>query len=141
MSYNYIERLRAVKETLSELRQITKPKYSRVAALAAAFVFNNLFEECWKLMNELLIAVYGYSHDDRTIKGPAKTLAVSFEVGLIDSPRWKKMMIDRNNTTHDYRNQNIEYFFNAIKTEYIGLIDSFVKKAEEEIGKLEIDGE
>ncbi len=137
MSYNYVERLKAIKETIAELRQITKDKYSRVAALAAAFVFNNLFEECWKLMNELLIAVYGYSNDDQTIKGPARTLAVSFEVGLVDSPRWKKMMIDRNNTTHDYRNENIELYFDAIKNEYIKLVDNFVKKADEEISKIE----
>ncbi len=139
MSYNYVERLKAIKETIAELKQITDDKYSRVAALAAAFVFNNLFEECWKLMNELLTAVYGYSNDDQTVKGPARTLAVSFEVGLIDSTRWKKMMIDRNNTTHDYRNENIELYFDAIKNEYINLVDSFVKKAEQEISKIDAE--
>ena len=47
------------------------------------------------------------------------------------------MLIDRNNTTHDYRNQNLEYYFNQIKDEYVHLIEAFVKNAELQIENIE----
>lgn len=136
MPLNYAERLSNIKSILSDLLSIIGKEYDKTAGFAAAFVFNNLFEECWKLMNELLTAVYGYSADDQSIKGPSRTLSTALEVGLIDSGRWKKMLLDRNNTTHDYRNQNLEYYFTQIKDEYAGLIGAFVEKAELEIKNL-----
>lgn len=137
MSYSCIERLNTIKAILSDLYPIIRQEWNKQAGFAATFVFNNLVEECWKLMNELLTLVYGYSRDDQQIKGPSKTISVSFEVGLIDNPRWKKMLLDRNNTTHDYRNQNIEYYFHQIKNEYIHLVENLVETAEKEINNLD----
>lgn len=136
MPLNYIKRLQQIKDILSDLYPIINKDYNKESSFAATFVFNNLFEECWKLMSELLNVYYGFGYSDN-IKGSSKTISTAFEVGLIKSNRWKKMLLDRNNTNYDYRGQDLEYYFNQIKIEYVFLIEEFIEKAEDIIKEME----
>ena len=47
------------------------------------------------------------------------------------------MLLDRNNTNYDYRGQDLEYYFNQIKIEYVFLIEEFIEKAEDIIKEME----
>lgn len=130
MPLNYEQRIEQLKAIMNDLEPILDGEYTREKGFAVAFVFNNLFEETWKHMSTILKNYYGYSNEDPSVKSPKNVIKTSLEVGLIDTDRWLKILLDRNNTTHDYRNQNIEFYFNQIKTEYYDYIKKLILKSE-----------
>ena len=130
MALDSVRRLKLLKDILEDLKLALSKDYDKTIGFAIAFVFNNLFEECWKLMQDILMEYYGYHKGTGDIGGPRNTINTAYECNLIHSDRWIKMMLDRNNTTHDYRNQNIDFYTEQIRTEYIYLIENFIDDAE-----------
>lgn len=134
MALSWYKRLQHIKEILEDLYLVidsSDRQYSRAASFGVAFVFNNLFEECWKLMKDMLMQFYGYAADSRDIAGPSNNITTAYEVGLVDSELWAKMLVDRNAYTHDYRNQDMEYYYNQIVNVYLDLVLEFIRKCDE----------
>ena len=127
MASNYYRRLENIRSAIKEdLEPIVSREYDHILGLACVTAFNGIFEECWKLMRELLIEFYGYMNGDEAVGGPSNVIKTAYSVGLIRSNRWGKMLLDRNYTTHDYRNQNIEGYYRQVKDEYYKLILDFI---------------
>ncbi|MBQ9383802.1 MAG: nucleotidyltransferase substrate binding protein [Ruminiclostridium sp.] len=144
MGSNCVRRTAAIRDMLaSDLEPIIVNDFTKTYGYACAFVFNNLFEECWKLMKELLVGYFGYNEGEQYVGGPKNCIKTAYEAGLIGTERWLKMLQDRNSTTHDYRNNDLENYYERIKNEYVVLVKELLDKAEkiisEETGDKETD--
>ena len=132
MALNFVRRIELICDMLdTDLAPIICNDFTRTNGYACAFVFNNIFEESWKLMKELLVEYYGYNEGEQYVGGPRNTIKTAFEAGLIKSERWLKMLQDRNSTTHDYRNNDLENYYEQIKAEYVGLVKELIVKSKE----------
>ena len=131
MALNCVRRLDMLKDMVkSDLEPIICNDFTRTNGYACAFVFNNIFEESWKLMKELLIMYYGYSEGEQYVGGPRNTIRTAFDSGLVKTERWLKMLADRNSTTHDYRNNDLENYYEQIKKEYVFLVKDLIDTAD-----------
>jgi len=137
MALNYISRIEHLKRILEDLYPEIEGEYTKSKGFSTAFVFNNLFEESWKLMKDILCGILGFSEDDDNVKGPRNVIKYAYENNVIDSEKWLKVLLDRNNSTHDYRSQNMEYYWNQIKNEYVHLVERLIRNAEMLIKKMD----
>jgi len=87
-------------------------------------------------MKDILCGVLGFSEDNDNVKGPRNVIKFAYENNVIDSEKWLKALLDRNNSTHDYRSQNMEYYWNQIKNEYVQLAEKLIKTAKESAEKM-----
>lgn len=130
MALDYTRRLELIESMINDdLSLFLNDDTNRKSAFGAAFIFNNIFEESWKLMKDVLIEFYGFTNEsEEVLGGPKLIINTALTVKLITTDRWLKILMDRNNTTHDYSRQNMNYYFDQIKTEYIGLVQEFINK-------------
>ena len=127
---NCINEFNSVKDIISDLYPIINKDYNKESGFAAIFVFNNLFEECFKLISYLLLHYYKLDYSN-------KMLYTAYEAKLIpDNNCWNKMLLDRNNMINNYNVNDLEYYFNQIKQEYIFMIEEFIEKTDKIINEM-----
>ena len=136
MALRYADRLALINDIVSDLIPLTHCEYDSKTGYAAAFVFNNLFEECWKLIREILVGYYGYE-DSLLAAGGRTVIGNAINEGFINK-RWMKMLVDRNESTHDYRNKNLQSYWEKISDEYLNLVIDFVDFASMKIKEPDI---
>lgn len=136
MALDYIQRYKTIKNILDTdvLRILRITEWCRNDMLSLIFTFNNLIDECWKLMRDLLGGPLGFTEEDLH-GGPKDIIRMSYEHGVIQSDRWLKMWSDRNAMTHDYINQDVQWYCDSIKNEYIILVNGLLEYTEKYVNK------
>ncbi len=87
--------------------------------------FEFTIELFWKVLKKIL----AYEKLDSIT--PRETLSKSFQFKLIDNEEiWLKMLDDRNNTSHNYKQENANLGFHNIKT-YLQVFEETYNKIKE----------
>ena len=85
--------------------------------------FEFTFELSWKLMKFYLF--FG----GIICNSPRQTIKEAYQNGIIEKgDDWIDMLMDRNRTSHIYDEQTAIEIYNKIKTNYVKLFDSLLKK-------------
>lgn len=88
--------------------------------------FEFVYELSWKLMKSYL------EYQGTEVVSPRETFREGFKDGIIsDATEWINLMINRNKTSHTYKEETAWDIYDKIKSEYIVLFKNF----EKEMGK------
>ena len=89
--------------------------------------FEFTFELSWKLMKFYL------KFQGIECNSPRQTLKQAYQNGIIEEgDEWIDMLMDRNRTSHIYNEQAAFEIYNKIKSNYVKLFDSLLKRIKEE---------
>lgn len=91
--------------------------------------FEFVYELSWKLMKSYL------EYQGIEVVSPRETFREGFKDGIIhDATEWINLMINRNKTSHTYKEETAWDIYDKIKTEYIMLFKDFEKEIIKKIG-------
>lgn len=85
--------------------------------------FEFVYELSWKLMKSYL------EYQGTEVVSPRETFREGFKDGIIsDATEWINLMINRNKTSHTYKEETAWDIYDKIKSEYIVLFKNFEKE-------------
>jgi len=140
---NYSTRLEAFKDSLASLMKIEGIDWS-VDDDIKGFVwcgvivkFSITFDLSWKLMKDILIQYHKVS--DFAKGSPKEVLRKSYEADIINSHAWAKMLDDRNDIAHQYRNLDVvDNWCDKIINEYIPLFNELSEYGATKLSEMNI---
>lgn len=90
--------------------------------------FEFVYELSWKLMKSYL------EYQGTEVVSPRETFREGFKDGIIsDATEWINLMINRNKTSHTYKEETAWDIYDKIKSEYIVLFKNFEKEMREKL--------
>ena len=90
--------------------------------------FEFVYELSWKLMKSYL------EYQGTEVVSPRETFREGFKDGIIsDATEWINLMINRNKTSHTYKEETTWDIYDKIKSEYIVLFKNFEKEMREKL--------
>ena len=90
--------------------------------------FEFVYELSWKLMKSYL------EYQGTEVVNPRETFREGFKDGIIsDATEWINLMINRNKTSHTYKEETAWDIYDKIKSEYIVLFKNFEKEMREKL--------
>lgn len=90
--------------------------------------FEFVYELSWKLMKSYL------EYQGTEVVSPRETFREGFKDGMIsDATEWINLMINRNKTSHTYKEETAWDIYDKIKSEYIVLFKNFEKEMREKL--------
>ncbi len=125
---DYFNLLGQAIERLSDLlhhSELDKNEYMQDAAIQR---FEFVIELYWKVLKKIL------AYEKLTSTTPREVISQSFQFKLIDDEViWLKMLEDRNNTSHVYKQEDAKRIFEHIKT-YLPVFESSYAKLKSQYG-------
>ena len=138
----YFTRLDAFRRSLESLSRIETLEWSDDFELngfiwcGVISKFSITFDLSWKLMKDVLIQYHKMS--DFAKGSPKEVLQKSFEADIIHSHDWAKMLCDRNEISHQYKDlECVDMWCDKITREYIPLFRELLEYAEGKLNELE----
>ena len=126
----YEERKEDLKNALNKLKEglsISNLDDLHIDGILQRFEFT--FELAWKTVKDYL----EYQGFTEKTGSPREIIQLGFAQGIIeDGESWIKMMLARNSLSHLYDEETSRQIYEAIKSEYIILLDKLLQKLEEE---------
>lgn len=90
--------------------------------------FEFVYELSWKLMKSYL------EYQGTEVVSPRETFREGFKDSIIsDATEWINLMINRNKTSHTYKEETAWDIYDKIKSEYIVLFKNFEKEMREKL--------
>jgi nucleotidyltransferase substrate binding protein (TIGR01987 family) len=134
----YLNRYRSFRSSLASLQK------ARQRDLTDDFVISGTvqkfcltFDITWKVMKDVIV---GYHKVVSFASGsPRETLRMAGQLGLISGDVWMKMLLDRNELTHDYDGSLARNSVRRIIDLYLPLLEQFSATASEYMKKMEED--
>ena len=117
------EDLKNAYERLKEGLAIEKPDDLHLDGILQRFEFT--FELAWKTVKDYLT----YQGFTEKTGSPREIIQLGYQQGIIeDGEAWIKMMLARNSLSHLYDEETSREIYQAIKQNYIVLLDKLLKK-------------
>ena len=134
----YLNRYRSFRSSLASLQK------ARQRDLTDDFVISGTvqkfcltFDIAWKVMKDVIV---GYHKVVSFASGsPRETLRMAGQLGLISGDVWMKMLLDRNELTHDYDGSLARNSVRRIIDIYLPLLEQFSSTASEYMKMMEED--
>ncbi|MCC6095729.1 MAG: nucleotidyltransferase substrate binding protein [Eubacterium sp.] len=92
------------------------------------------FDISWKVMKDILTGYHKIT--DFASGSPRETLRTAFQAGLITGDVWMRMLLDRNNLTHDYDGTLANEAVHRIIEIYLPVFEEFRDTATSYIKKI-----
>ncbi|MGV3558271.1 nucleotidyltransferase substrate binding protein [Larkinella arboricola] len=122
------QRFGSYKRVLAQLNKfIDKGELNELEEQGLIKAFEYTFELAWKTLQDFL-RNKGYID----IAGPKPVIEQAFQDGYIDGFAWVRMHKSRNLTSHTYNEETADEIANAVKNEYVVLLNGLSHRLEEE---------
>lgn len=122
------QRFSNLKKALAQLNKfIAKGDLNELEEQGLIKAFEYTYELAWKTLQDLLRdKVYP------DIAGPKPVIEQAYQDGYIDGLAWVRMGKSRNLTSHTYNEETAIEIVQAVKNEYVGLLNALSSRLEEE---------
>jgi len=138
---NYSTRLDAFRkslESLAKIEHIDWPDDDDIKGFIWCGVISKYsitLDLSWKLMKDILIQYHKVF--DFAKGSPKEVLQKSYEADIINDHIWAKMLENRNEISHEYKNlEVVDKWCSKIMSEYIPLFKELLKYAEAKLNEL-----
>lgn len=122
------QRFGSYKKALAQLNKfISKGELNELEEQGLIKAFEYTYELGWKTLQDFL-RNKGYAD----IAGPKPVIEQAFQDGYIDGFAWVRMHKSRNLTSHTYHEETADEIANAIKNEYVTVLNDLAHRLEDE---------